>query len=65
MAGLWQTIYSTNQIHLAEMVKSILSDNDIESVLFNQQDSMYLFGEIEVKVKPDDVIKAKFIIKDI
>lgn len=65
MADLWQTIYSTNQIHMAEMVKTILSDNEIDSVLFNQQDSMYLFGDIEVKVKPDDVIKAKFIIKNI
>jgi len=65
MAELWQTIYSTNQIHMAEMVKAILSDNDIECVLFNQQDSMYLFGDIEVKVQPDDVIKAKFILKDI
>lgn len=65
MADVWQSIYSTNQLYMAEMVKDILNDNDIEAILFNQQDSLYLFGEIEVKVNPDDVIRSKFILKDI
>lgn len=65
MAEQWQTIYSTGQLYMAEMVKDILYENDIEAVLFNLQDSLYLFGEIEVKVRPDDVIRSKFLIKDL
>ncbi len=65
MANTWQTIFSTSKLYRAEMVKNILNDNDIEAILFNQQDSLYLFGEVEVKVLADNVIKAKFIIKDI
>lgn len=65
MADNWQTIFSTNQLYMAEMVKDILLDNDIEAILLNQQDSLYLFGDIEVKVRPDDVIKAKFLIKEV
>jgi len=65
MAESWQTVYSTSKLYLAEMVKDILIDHNIEAVLFNQQDSLYLFGDIEVKVRPEDVIEAKFLIKDV
>lgn len=47
------------------MVKDILEDNSMDVVLLNKQDSFYLFGDIELYVKPDDVIRAKFLIKDI
>ena len=60
----WRVVYTTNKLYQAEMVKDILSENDIEAILLNKQDSLYLIGDIEVYVKPDDVIKAKFIIKD-
>lgn len=65
MAESWRAVYSTNKLYMAEMVKDILKDNNIEAVLFNQQDSLYLFGDIEVKVRPEDVIEAKFLIKDV
>ncbi len=65
MADNWQTIFSTNKLYQAEMAKNILYDNEIEAILFNQQDSLYLFGDIEIKVMADNVIKAKFLIKDI
>ncbi len=61
----WTLIYSTGQLYLAEMVKSIIEDNGFEVVVINKQDSFYLFGDIEVYVRPDDVIRAKFLIKDI
>lgn len=65
MGSSWQTVYTTDKLYQAEIIKDVLQDNDIESVIFNQQDSAYLFGEIEIKVMPDDVIRAKFLIKDI
>jgi len=50
---------------MAEMAKAILEDNDIEVIVMNKQDSFYLIGDIEVYVKPEDVIRAKFLIKDL
>lgn len=58
----WQMIYASRFDHKAEIVKAVLEDNDIEVVLINKKDSAYLFGEVEVYVKPVDVIKAKMII---
>lgn len=63
MDNNWKIIYSTSALYQAEMVKDILEDNDIQAVLLNKQDSFYHFGDIEVYVKPDDVIRAKFLIK--
>lgn len=61
----WALIYSIGQLYQAEMVKAILEDNDIEVVLLNKQDSFYLFGDIEIYVRHNDVIRAKYVIKDI
>ncbi len=60
----WVNIYSINKAYLAEMAKEVLEENSIESVIINKQDSVYLFGEIELYVHPDNVIKAKHILKD-
>ena len=61
----WKLVFSTSKLYLAEMVKDILEDNGFNVVTLDKQDSFYLFGEIELYVKPDDVIRAKFLIKDI
>jgi len=61
----WGLIFSTGKLYQAEMAKDILEDNDIEVVLINKQDSIYLFGEIDLYVKPENVIRAKFLIKDV
>ncbi|MBI9068574.1 MAG: DUF2007 domain-containing protein [Salinivirgaceae bacterium] len=64
MDNNWKSIFTTGTLYLAEIVKNILEDNEIEAVLLNKQDSLYLFGDIEVYVKADDVIRAKFLIKE-
>ena len=61
----WALVYSTGQIYQAEMVKDILEDNAMEVVLLNKQDSFYLFGDIEIYVRPEDIIRAKFLIKEL
>ena len=59
----WITIFTTGQLYKAEILKDVLADQYIDSVVLNQQDSSYLtFGRIEVLVKPDDVISAKYIL---
>ncbi len=61
----WKSIYSCGQTYRADMVIEVLKDNSIDAIILNKQDSLYLFGDIEVYVKPDDVIRAKHIIKTV
>ena len=58
----WTLIFTTTEPYRAEMVKGLLEENDMEAVLMNKMDSSYHFGEIEVYVKAQDVIKAKHIL---
>jgi hypothetical protein len=56
----WEKIFSTNAEYQAEILKALLEEENIECVIINKQDSSYLtFGEIEVYVKSDDILKAK------
>ena len=56
----WVTIFSCDSLQRAELVKNLLSHNEINSVIINYQDSLYKFGDIEVCVNRVDVVKAKF-----
>jgi hypothetical protein len=61
----WIAVFSTNQLYKAEIVKELLFDNQVIAFILNQQDSTYLFGDIQVCVKPADVIRARYIINKI
>ncbi len=57
----WVCIFSTSHQQKAELIKGLLTHNEINSVVVNKQDSSYnMFGEFEVYVNRDDVVKAKF-----
>lgn len=60
----WVSIYSSHKQQNAEIVKGILTHNDIYSVVLNKQDSFYKFGDYEVFVKREDVVKAKYILQN-
>ena len=62
MSSDWVIVFSTNQQFEADIVKEILSDNDIECVSMNKQDSSYHFGEIEIYVSTSDAFKANQLI---
>ena len=60
----WVIAYESKQEYLADIARTILSDNDIESVIINKKDSVYSsFGDIEVYVNRDNLIKAKQILQ--
>ncbi len=63
MGENWVCIYSSKWIHQVEIAQAFLSENNINSVVVNKQDSSYFFGEIELHVHPDDSIQAIQIIK--
>ncbi len=57
-------IYSTGKAYIAELVKQMLTDNDMQSFIVNKQDSVYKFGDIELYVHRDNVIRAKMLIRE-
>jgi AFG3 family protein len=63
MEGNLLHIYSTGQPYTAELVRQMLVDNNIAAFLVNKQDSTYKFGEVELYVHRDHVIRAKMLIK--
>ena len=60
----WQQIYSSDKMHLVEIVKALLAEHLIESFDVNRKDSTYItMGEVELYVKDTDVIRAKYLIE--
>lgn len=57
-------VYTTNKMYEAEIIRQIFGDNDITSFLINKMDSAYQFGDIEVLVKGEDVMRAKLLIQE-
>lgn len=37
----WTSVFETDQLYKAELVKDILCNNDIDAVILNQKDSSY------------------------
>ncbi len=58
----WIRVYSSNKDHIIEILKQVLSDDGIKAMTIDKRDSVYLFGDIELYVKKDDVMKAKILI---
>jgi len=63
MENDWQKVFSTSKGYLAEIIKGVLIEHGIDSIVINKQDSSYLFGEVEVYTKKDNLLKAINIIK--
>ena len=66
MDNNWSQVYETSLLHKAEIVKSILLDKGIESVILNGQSSTHLSlnlnNDVQVYVKNINVIRVKYII---
>ena len=58
----WVIVFTTNQAYEAELVKLMLTDNEIECYIVNKQDSAYLFGDIEIYVSTEMSFQAKQLI---
>jgi hypothetical protein len=56
-------VYTTNKLLEAELLKNYLADNGIASFSIDKRDSSYLFGDIEIYVNRDEVIRAKLLIE--
>lgn len=57
-------VYTTNKMYEAEIVRQILGDHSINSFLMNKMDSAYKFGDIEIHVLGEDVMRSKLLIQE-
>lgn len=57
-------IYALGNPFKAELIRQMLLDHDIQAFIVNKQDSAYKFGDIELYVDRDKVIRAKKLIKE-
>lgn len=60
----WVKLESFDRLHQAELRKNILEENNIPSVIINEKDSLFLFGDIELFVRKADEAKARELIDE-
>lgn len=64
MEDNWVLIYSANIVVDVEMKRIFLEENGINAIIINKQDSVYnTFGEVELYVNRDHILKAKQLIQ--
>jgi len=60
----WQAIYEDNVEYRVDIVKAVLEDQGMAPVKMNKTVSVHGFGNFEIFVAPDEVLRAIKIIKD-
>lgn len=61
----WTRVYISKKPHVIALVKGLLEENNIDSVVINKQDSLYLIGDIELYVPVHEAFNANQIINTI
>ncbi len=60
----WQTVFKTDKLYRAEIVKDCLKDYNIQPIVVDKKDSAYQLGFYEVKVATEEVLVAIKVIED-
>jgi hypothetical protein len=60
----WEVVYKTETNYRAEIVKGVLEEHQIDSIIISKKDSNYHFGHFEVAVHRKSILQAIKIIKD-
>jgi len=58
----WTCVFTSGNLQEAEMIRGFLEDSQITAIVINKQDSVYLFGDIEVYVSVEDAFNANQLI---
>jgi hypothetical protein len=62
MEAGWVKIYTSADFFKSELVKQVLIDHEIETIIINKQGFPYRIGEVEVYIHEDNFQKALEII---
>ncbi|MEM0938193.1 MAG: hypothetical protein AAF600_00400 [Bacteroidota bacterium] len=60
----WQAVYKDNQEYRVDIVKAVLEGEGLVPVKINKTVSAHGFGNFEIFVDPDSVLRAIKIIKE-
>ncbi len=60
----WQAVFKDTREYRVDIVKGILEEMGVYSVKINKTVSAHGFGNFEIFVSPDDVLRAILIIKE-
>ena len=58
----WVVIYSADSAQSILMIKAMLETNSIDAVELDKQDSGYKIGDMELYVRRENVMRAKYLI---
>lgn len=64
MAGDQVQVYSAGNPMKAELIRQMLGGHEIPAFIINKQDSAYQFGDVEIYVHRDHVIRAKKLLEE-
>ena len=60
----WKAVYSDDKEYRADIVKAVLEDAGLDAVKVNKTISAHGFGNFEIFVSPDHIMRAIRIIKE-
>ena len=61
----WNVVFTSNELYMAEIVRQMLQNNGIESVVINKLDSVYpSIGHVEVMVETYNQSRAEQLLKE-
>ncbi len=60
----WQSVYKDSKEHRVDIVKAVLEGEGLSPVKINKTVSAHGFGNFEIFVDPDSVLRAIRIIKE-
>lgn len=58
----WKKIFTSSDPYLPFFIQGMLNQNDIEVVLLNKKDEAYHFGDVELYVEQEYILKAVYLI---
>lgn len=66
MSSKWRKIYSTQTSYKSEILKGLLENTSIKTILVNKKDSMHTHsnGTIELYVEQENVLRAIHLIRN-
>ncbi len=60
----WKSVYSADKLYKVELVKGILDQFSVESIIMNKRGSEFLVGDVDLFVDEKDFEKAQKLISE-
>ena len=61
----WEKVYTSGTLYRVEILRTLLEEAEIPSIIFNKQDSSYItIGDIELYVTAENVLRARRIVEN-